>query len=839
MNSADHDPSLTSSPDIAASATPQPVPRRSRNTAHRFEALVQLAPDATVVVDGSGCIRLVNRQMEKLFGYSAEEMLGQSVEILLAERLRTMHQQRQAEFAANLRAAVASFPLSGRRQDGTEFPVEVSLGPLGEEGESLVIISIRDITERKRLEQALAERLAELEAVMETVPDALVVYDTAGRVILANAAYHAQVSPGETLAQRIQHVGGVFDMQGALLKEAQWPQTRALQGEVLSGADAVELAVHPPAEEPVYFSVTSAPLRDQAGNIVGTVTLNQNITERKRLEREQEEARAEAEQQAAQLTVIFEAMADGVVVFDVQGHVVRENSAQQRLQGMGTAPPHFAELPLPERMALFAARDEHDRPLGPDEGPLPRSLRGEVVSSAETMDLRSRTLDGREVELNVSAAPLRDRDGRLTGAVAIFRDLTERKRLERERSEQAEQLDRIFEHIADGLVVYNAQGQPVRLNAEARRILGLDAAPSEYARLPASDRAVLYEARDEQDRPLAPEEWPLVRLLSGQVTGTDTREIRLRTLDGREVEVITSAAPLWDQEANLVGAVTILHDQTERKRLEREQEKARAHELALQDTARHMDEFLATASHDLRTPLTVVRTRMQMALRYFMRLRESAAAHTDALPDAEMEGLHASLLAANQSTDRLTRLVALLFDVARARSGTLALQLAPCDLAALVREQVAAQRMATPDRTIELEILDTRLVWVLADADRLSQVLSNYLSNALKYSPVDQPVTVRLKVAENLAVVGVADHGPGLPLEEQSRIWDSFHRAPGIEVQSGSSEASGNLGLGLHICKQLVELHPGGRVGVESVVGEGSTFWFQLPVARTTPSASL
>jgi signal transduction histidine kinase len=75
-------------------------------------------------------------------------------------------------------------------------------------------------------------------------------------------------------------------------------------------------------------------------------------------------------------------------------------------------------------------------------------------------------------------------------------------------------------------------------------------------------------------------------------------------------------------------------------------------------------------------------------------------------------------------------------------------------------------------------------------------------------------------------------------LEEQSRIWELFHRAPGIEVQPGSSQASGSLGLGLHICKQLVELHPGGSVGVESEVGEGSTFWFRLPVVRTAPGAS-
>jgi PAS domain S-box-containing protein len=654
-----------------------------------------MAPDATMVVDSSGRIRLANHLAEELFGYCVEEMLGQPVEMLVPERSRAVHQQHRADYMAapHVRPMGASLPLSGRRRDGTEFPLEASLGPLEEGGEPLVIVSVRDITERKRLEHVLAERLTQLEAVMEAVPGALGVYDTTGRVILANAKFQAHSPPGVTVAERVHQVGGVFDEHGVPLKEAEWPPTRALQGEVLSGSDAVELAVHLPHEELIYSRITAAPLRDHAGNIIGAVSLNQDITERKRLEREREEARAEAEQQAGQLTAVFEAMADGVVVFDAEGRLVRENAAYRSLLGIDTAPANFAELPLPERLALFAARDEHGRPLRLDEGPLPRALRGEVLSGAETMDLRSRTFDGREVELNVSAAPMWDKDGHLSGVVAIFRD------------------------------------------------------------------------------------------------------------------------------------------QTEQKRLAREREEARAHELALEDIARHMDEFLATASHDLRTPMTVVKSRIQIAIRRLARLQENAAADTDALrSDAELEALHDSLLAANQSADRLTRLVAVLFDVSRARSGTLELELAPCDLAALVREQVAAQQAAISERRIELEVAADVAV-VEADPDRLSQVLTNYLSNALKYSPADQPVTVRLTVVENQAVVSVSDQGPGLPLEERSRIWEWFHRVPGIEVQYESGESSGNLGLGLHICKQLVELHPGGCVGVESVLGEGSTFWFRLPLA--------
>jgi len=295
------------------------------------------------------------------------------------------------------------------------------------------------------------------------------------------------------------------------------------------------------------------------------------------------------------------------------------------------------------------------------------------------------------------------------------------------------------------------------------------------------------------------------------------------------LEVISSAAPLRDRDGHLLGAVTILHDQSERKRLAREREEAHAHELALEDTAHHMDEFLATASHDLRTPLTVVKSRVQMALRYLARLRERAASLSASLPIPELDSLHASLLEANQSADRLTRMGAVLFDVARARSGTLELQLSSCDLADLVTRNAAAQQVAAPKRRIVLDV-PAKPVLVRADADRLDQVVTNYLSNALKYSPDDRPVTVQLQVVKGEAVVCVADQGPGLAQEERSHIWDLFHRVPGIEIQSGSNEVTGSMGLGLHICKQLIELHPGGSVGVESVMGAGSEFWFRLPL---------
>jgi signal transduction histidine kinase len=131
-------------------------------------------------------------------------------------------------------------------------------------------------------------------------------------------------------------------------------------------------------------------------------------------------------------------------------------------------------------------------------------------------------------------------------------------------------------------------------------------------------------------------------------------------------------------------------------------------------------------------------------------------------------------------------------------------------------------------RDIRLHLLQEQSVPIVADAERIGQVVTNYLINALKYSREDRLVEVGMDIDKQQARVWVRDHGPGIPAEEQGRVWERFHRAAGIEVQSGSGVG---LGLGLHISKTIIQEHQG-QVGVESTPGVGSTFWFTLPLAE-------
>ena len=122
----------------------------------------------------------------------------------------------------------------------------------------------------------------------------------------------------------------------------------------------------------------------------------------------------------------------------------------------------------------------------------------------------------------------------------------------------------------------------------------------------------------------------------------------------------------------------------------------------------------------------------------------------------------------------------------------------------------------------------------MADEARIRQVISNYLTNAHQYSPIESPISVQLTIDGQQARIAVRDEGPGLTLEEQGRIWERFYRVEWIESQHSNGAG---LGLGLYICQIIIEQHKG-QVGVESTPGGGSTFWFTLPITQQSRPAS-
>jgi len=597
--------------------------------------------------------------------------------------------------------------------------------------------------------------------------------------------------------------------------------------------------------------------------------------------RAESQARQEAEAQAAQLRTIFETLVDGIFVSDQQGHIIQHNSAARTLLDLDQA-PNFTSWSVAEWATQLAVCDAQSRPLAVEQAPPSRNLRGEVLTGESAPEVWARTLDGRKVLLSITGAPTRNRQGQITGAVWLARDVTERRRLELYTQEA---LDALLA-MAEGLVQAPEAAEPANSTSVRRPLPATDPAlPAAVQRLAALTRSVLecqyvsmvaVEPGTGALTPitvvgLVPEDeqqwWAIwdehaslgqylqpslvATLQAGEPVFLDHTPSPLSIWHGPFPAHMSLLVPMQIGETlvgmlrlddgakgkaslspNKVAATRVIARLgalvLEHERLLRERAEAQANELALREAQAQMDTFLAIAGHELKTPLTCIKLNLQFTRRHLEKLVRKDSGMPEELCKKVTLTLQEFAHTGHQVA-QLERLVNDVLDVSRVQAGMLDLHLEPTDLGTIVREAVGAQRQAAPARTILLQLPAAQPVPVYADAGRLGQVVTNYLTNALKYSPAEQPVVVGLDVADQEARVWVRDQGPGLPPEEQARIWERFHQVKGIAVQN---DAGIGLGLGLHICRTIIERHQG-QVGVESAPGQGSTFWFTLPLVPT------
>jgi signal transduction histidine kinase len=225
--------------------------------------------------------------------------------------------------------------------------------------------------------------------------------------------------------------------------------------------------------------------------------------------------------------------------------------------------------------------------------------------------------------------------------------------------------------------------------------------------------------------------------------------------------------------------------------------------------------FLEMASHELKTPMTTILGQAQLLLRRLSRMPELSS---------EMTAMRTALESIDSQTRRLSRLVDDLLDLYNIRAGKIQLRLSMFDMVEMCAKVVEEQSLLS-GRTIDVDVRE-RPILLYGDSDRLGQVLINLISNALAYSPVGSPVNVMLDRHRDIGSIEVRDHGEGIPSDQQTRIFEPFYRG-----SYAQSNAKSGLGLGLSICKNIVERHSG-RIWFRSSMGTGSTFIIELPLRR-------
>jgi two-component system sensor histidine kinase KdpD len=225
--------------------------------------------------------------------------------------------------------------------------------------------------------------------------------------------------------------------------------------------------------------------------------------------------------------------------------------------------------------------------------------------------------------------------------------------------------------------------------------------------------------------------------------------------------------------------------------------------------------LLSTVSHELRTPLATIKGNTSLLQEYHRQLPAS--------------DLDAHLRDIEEETDKLTELISNLMEMSRIEGGSLHIQREPIDIGEVLRNSIDAARLRLESTSlshhrIDLQV-DRHVPMVLGDARRVEQILANLLDNAAKFSPDGSPVAVTARVEDNQIVISVRDHGKGIPPEHIDHIFERFYQV----AERGDAHRQG-IGLGLAICKGLVEAHQG-HIWVSSEVGIGSTFSFSLPFA--------
>jgi K+-sensing histidine kinase KdpD len=235
--------------------------------------------------------------------------------------------------------------------------------------------------------------------------------------------------------------------------------------------------------------------------------------------------------------------------------------------------------------------------------------------------------------------------------------------------------------------------------------------------------------------------------------------------------------------------------------------------IEYEELSKMKSDLLATVSHELRTPLATIKGYSTMILDYFSKLTS----------DETKEYLKSI----DNSTDRLAKLVDNLLETSRLEAGLLNLEKTPVSMTQFI-QKVATEASIRDNQRHSFTTKSNKLPKANIDAKRIRQVLDNLIDNATKYSPPATEIMISAEQSGNELLISVTDHGPGIPSEELTNIFDRMYRIE-QRVYSGAD----GMGLGLYICQRLVAAH-GGRIWAESTIGQGSTIKFTLPINNNT-----
>ncbi len=737
----------------------------------RYRGLLEAAPDAMVVVNQGGEIVLVNVQAEKQFGYRRDELLGQKVTNIIpigfAERL-VADDLRSAEDASTQQIGTG-IELIAQRKDGSEFPIEIMLSPLASPEGTLVTAAIRNISVRKAAETVLAQMEGRYRGLLEAAPDAMVVVNQGGEIVLVNVQAEKQFGyrRDELLGQKVTNIipiGFAERLVADDLRSAEDASTQQI-------GTGIELVAHRKDGSEFPIEIMLSPLASPEGTLVTAAI--RNISVRKAAE-------TVLAQMEGRYRGLLEAAPDAMVVVNQGGEIVLVNVQAEKQFGY-------------RRDELLGQKVTNIIPIGFAERLVADDLRSAEDASTQQIgtgiELVAHRKDGSEFPIEIMLSPLASPEGTLV--TAAIRNISVRKAAETVLAQMEGRYRGLLEAAPDAMVVVNQGGEIVLVNVQAEKQFGyrrdelLGQKVTNIIPIGFAERLVADDLRSAEDA-------------STQQIGTGIELIAQRK-DGTEFPIELMLSPLRNADGILVTAA--IRDITTRKKaaallLKNIEELNRSNE--------ELGQFAYIASHDLQEPLRMVASYTQLLSR---RYKGKLDADADEFIAFAVDG-----------ASRMQRLIQDLLSYSRV--GTKGRELSKTS-----SEDALQQALVNLRGSIESSgalVTHDPLPMVQADEMQLVQLFQNLIGNSIKYQNPGIP-EVHISAARNGGktwTFAVQDNGLGIDPQYFERIFGMFQRLHKRDEFAGT-------GIGLAICKKIVERH-GGSISVASKPGHGSTFSFGL-----------